>query len=129
MASLLQKLKALNLPKGEYVIIGSGLLEAWGLRESHDIDLVASPQLYAQLRASDEYTLAEKHNDEVLLSDDIEIWRDWKADATFDVLRASAIQVEDELFVHPDILIKRKAERGSAKDLDDIRLLKAYLAK
>ena len=129
MSSILQKAKALNFPKGEYVIIGSGLLDAWGLRTSHDIDLVVSPALFTKLRESGEYTIEEKYGDEVLLLGDIEIWRDWKKDAPFDTLLASAIEVEGEPFVHPDILIKRKTERGSEKDLEDIRLLKEYLAK
>jgi hypothetical protein len=129
MSKLIEKARALNLPKGEYVIIGSGLLDAWGLRTSHDLDLVVSPRQFETLRASGAYRIEEKHGDEVLLADDIEIWRDWKADATFAVLNESAIEVEGEKFAHPDIIIKRKTERGSEKDLEDIRLLKEYLAK
>jgi hypothetical protein len=129
MSTLLKKVKALGLPKGEYVVIGSGLLDALGLRESHDIDIVASDRLFQTLRTSGTYRIEEKHNDEVLLADDIEIWRDWKADADFDVLISSAVEVDGEKFANPNIIIKRKTERASPKDLEDIRLLKEHFGK
>jgi len=91
--------------------------------------LVVSDNLYQKLRASGVYSIEEKYNEEVLVADDIEVWSNWKSDADFDVLIQSAYKVEDVTFAHPDIIIKRKTERGSEKDLNDIRLLKEYLAK
>ena len=129
MSSLTEKVKQLALPDGEYVVIGSGLLDALGLRESHDLDLVVSDNLYQKLRASGVYSIEEKYNEEVLVADDIEVWSNWKSDADFDVLIQSAYKVEGVTFAHPDIIIKRKTERGSEKDLNDIRLLKEYFAK
>ena len=129
MSALLAQLKALQLPKDEYVVIGSGLLDALGLRTSHDLDLVVSPELFQTLRASGMYTIEKKYTDEVLLHDTVEIWRDWKADAGFETLLNSSIEVEGEKFAHPDIIIKRKTERNAPKDIEDIRLLKEYFAK
>ncbi len=129
MSAILEKAKALQLPKGQYVIIGSGLLDAWGLRVSHDLDIVVNVELFETLRNSGAYAIEEKYNDEVLIGDDIEIWRDWKADATFEVLLGSAVEVDGVLFAHPDIIMKRKTERSSPKDVEDIRLLKEYLGK
>jgi len=129
MTSIIEKVKALGLPVGEYVVIGSGLLDAWGLRQSHDIDFVVSARLFDELRASGEYEVEEKYGSEVLTSGDIEIWSGWKSDAGFDTLIQSAVEVDGVRFAHPDIIIKRKTERGSEKDLNDIRLLKEYLAK
>ena len=129
MTSIVDKVKALGLPVGEYVVIGSGLLDAWGLRQSHDIDFVVSARLFKELRASGQYVVEEKYDSEMLVSGDIEIWSDWKSDVSFDTLIQSAVEVDGVRFAHPDIIIKRKTERGSEKDLNDIRLLKEYLAK
>lgn len=127
--SIIERVKALNLPKGEFVVIGSGLLDAWGIRESNDTDLVASESLFSALRESGKYKIGEKYGSQLLHSDDLEIWPDWKADATFEVLSNSAVEVDGIKFVHPDILIKRKRESGTSKDLKDIQLLKDYLAR
>ena len=129
MTSIIEKVKALSFPVGEYVVIGSGLLDAWGLRQSHDIDFVVSASLFEELRASGKYSVEKKYDGEVLVFEDIEIWRHWKSDITFDTLNQSAVEVDGVRFAHPDIIIKRKTERGSEKDLNDIRLLKEYLAK
>lgn len=127
--SFLERVKALGLPEGEFVVIGSGLLDVWGLRESNDIDVVASESIFAQLRESGRYTVDEKFNSELLHADDVEIWPDWKLDAPFDVLNKSAIRIDGVKFVHPDILIKRKLESGTPKDIHDIQLLQEYLAR
>lgn len=129
MSRLTKKVKQLALPSGEYVVIGSGLLDALGLRESRDLDLVVSDDLYQKLRASGAYTIEEKYDGEVLIAGDIEVWTGWKSDANFKVLIQSAYEVEGIAFANPDIIIKRKTERGSEKDLNDIRLLKEYFAK
>ena len=129
MTSIIEKVKALGLPVGEYVVIGSGLLDAWGLRQSRDIDFVVSDPLFEELRSSGKYSVEEKNDGEVLVSGDVEIWTGWKSDAGFDTLSQSAVKVDGVRFAHPDIIIKRKTERGSEKDLNDIRLLKEYLAK
>ncbi len=127
--SILERVKQLQLPEGEYVVIGSGLLDAWGIRVTQDIDLAVSDTLYKILRASGQYTIEEKFDDELLTGSDIEIWRDWKADAPFEVLSKTAVEIDGIKFVHPDILLKRKMERGTPKDIKDIELLKEHLTK
>jgi len=52
---IFKKLKELNLPEGKYVVIGSGLLAALGLREANDLDLLVSADLLAGLIKSGRY--------------------------------------------------------------------------
>ena len=125
--SIIERVKKLQLPQGEYVVIGSGLLDALKLREAHDLDIVASDSLFQMLRNSGEYEIKEKYGKELLESDAVEIWTDWKDDAPFETLLQAAIQVEGVTFASPDVIIKRKKERGTPKDIADIQLLETYL--
>lgn len=52
--SILDKVKALNLPLGEYVVAGAGILEALNIRETNDIDLAVTKDLHRRLRESGE---------------------------------------------------------------------------
>lgn len=126
MGTLLQRVKTLNLPPDDYVVIGSGLLDALNLRESGDIDLVVGERLFIELQQSGKYRTEIRHEQPMLTNDDVEVWGDWKADAPFAVLRDSAVVIEGVAFANPEIIIKRKSERASLKDLRDIQLLEEY---
>ena len=43
------KVKALNLPLDQIIVIGSGILDQLGIRPASDIDLAASPDLMKNL--------------------------------------------------------------------------------
>lgn len=46
--NILDRVKALEFPAGEYVVVG-GVLEVYGIRDAGDIDIVASPELFERL--------------------------------------------------------------------------------
>ena len=48
--NLFEEVKRLDLPPGEYVVIGSGILGALGIRDIADVDLLVSPRVFEQLR-------------------------------------------------------------------------------
>lgn len=125
MGSIVDRVKALGFPLDEIVVIGSGLLDAYGLREASDVDLVASEALFNDLKQTGQYDLEIRHNDEVLLGQDIEIWRDWGE--TYEVLVEQAVVVKDVRFASPRSIIEWKQQRGTEKDLNDIRMLEEYL--
>lgn len=128
--SIIDRVNALGLPDGEYVVIGSGLLDAYGLRAARDVDLVVSDALFQAL-ASDARYRSEKNDRGVQFltrrdGDAVEVWRDWFPDAPFSVLNASAVTVDGVAFAAPEIIIQRKKQRGSQKDMADIALLEGY---
>lgn len=129
MAGIIERVKDLSFPEGEYVVIGSGLLDALGYRDAQDIDLVVSDLLYKQLENSSDFKAEIRYGRPMLFCerDEIEIWRDWKDDASFEMLKNTAVIIEGVAFAHPNIIIRRKQERGSEKDLQDIQRLKEYL--
>ncbi len=49
---LLTELKTLNLPLGHFAIFGSAPLAIRGLRDSHDLDIIVSDELYEDLMTS-----------------------------------------------------------------------------
>lgn len=58
--SVIDKVRTLGLPDDEYIVIGSGLLDAWKLRTSSDIDLVVSPERFNKLARDEKYEYGEK---------------------------------------------------------------------
>ena len=45
--NIIEKAKKLNFPAGEYVIVGSGTLDALGIRQANDLDVAVLPELHA----------------------------------------------------------------------------------
>ena len=40
------RIKKFNLPRGEYAVFGSALLDVWGIRRAADLDIIATPELF-----------------------------------------------------------------------------------
>ncbi|MFZ1361089.1 MAG: hypothetical protein WAS27_03650 [Candidatus Saccharimonadales bacterium] len=127
--TIIERIRLLEFPRKEYVVIGSGLLDALGLRASRDIDLVVGDQLFQTVRISGRYHLSEKHGEEVLERDDVEIWRSWGAgdELRFEALFAGGVTIDGIRFCHPSVIMRRKQQRGGAKDMRDIELLQRYM--
>lgn len=127
MSFVREQVSVLSLPSEEFVVIGSGILDALGLRKANDLDIVASPSLFEKLKNSGVYAVEERYGSEMLVDGNLEVWQDWKSDATFEILKASAYEIEGVWFASPEIFLKRKHERGLPKDLADISLLEGFL--
>lgn len=125
--AIVERVKALGLPLDQLVVIGSGLLDAYGLRQAADLDLSVSPELFESLKKSGDFTLNERSGLPFLYKDDVEVWLGWNADIVFEDLKTDAVYVDGVAFANPAVIIKRKTERGLEKDLRDIKLLEEYL--
>lgn len=126
MGSIVARVKALELPSNEFVVIGSGLLDALDLREASDIDLVASKSLFDTLQSGGQFRHEVRRSvHDVLLAPDVEIWRDWGK--SYEAIARQALSVEGIRFAAPELIIEKKRERGTEKDLRDIKLLEEYL--
>ena len=131
MADIVNRIKNLGLPKGEYVVIGSGLIDALGYRDANDMDVAVSDELFETLRAQDGFVQQERYGSELLLreSDDLEVWNDYMPDMPFSKLIETAVEVNGVDFTNPEIIISRKQIRNTEKDQQDILYLKEYLAR
>ena len=52
--TIISRIKQLRLPYGQYVVVGSGTLDALGIRQAADIDIAVLPALHTALRATGE---------------------------------------------------------------------------
>lgn len=125
--TIIQRIKDLNFPFDKFVVIGSGLLDAYGLRSADDIDLVVSDELYESLKAQGEYQELVKHDEAYLAGEKLEIWLTWGKDADFRSIYSGSVVIDDIHFINPRLLIEKKRESGRQKDIDDIILLEKHL--
>lgn len=129
--AIVERIAKLSMPSDQFVVIGSGVLDALGLREAHDIDLVVTQAYFAQLKATDGWTVTEKRGEEVLTLDDLEVWLSWgapDAQPNFTELYDAGITVEGIRFANPAFVRDWKIAANRPKDGEDIRLLEEYLS-
>ena len=127
--SVVEKVRALRLPSDDYAVIGSGLLDAWGLRGSSDVDAVVSAKLFDELAEDSRFRIGSKHGDRFLECEDYEIFENWGAreEDSFAALLRESVVGDGVRFVSPHYLVKKKNARGWEKDLRDVELLKEKL--
>lgn len=125
--SIIAKAKALGLPLDSFVVIGSGLLDAYGLREANDIDIVVSEADFEKLKQSGDYRIERKYAVDFLAKNDLEIWTSWGQGYDFEKLNQKPEIIDGVRFANPDVIIYFKEQRYSEKDWKDIALLKEYL--
>lgn len=107
--NIIEKVKQLNLPQGQYVVFGSGPLMIHGIRESHDIDLLVTPALYKKLEADSTWQV-----------------REWPDGSNY---LAKAEMIEGVSFAPLREVLKWKQAYGRPKDMADVRLIAEYLSK
>ncbi len=127
---IIQKVKALDLPKDSYVVFGSGPLAVAGLRKSQDIDLLVSSDTYAQLAASGwiENDKGLAHNP--VTNDVFEAFSDWHIGSynpSLEELLETADYIDGIPFVSLLEVRKWKQTAGRPKDLKDVDLINKYL--
>lgn len=128
--NIFKKLEELNLPRDEYVIIGSGILAALNLREANDLDIVVQPGLFKKLADSGKFKKVLKYNMVFLNGDDVEIipqlgWDNYSTDTTEAIKTATLINGFSFLNLNETIQFKKAL--GREKDFKDIKLIEEYL--
>lgn len=125
----------LDLPSGEYVVLGSGILGALGIRDIKDVDLLVTPRLFAQLRKRGwRYSTVDIEGQmrEKLTFGVAEAFQDfWYGDQNPDPaqLFATAELIKGVPFLSLAALLKIKQVLGRPKDKADIILIENYLAR
>ena len=131
--NVFKKLKELNFPLGEYVLVGSGPLAARGIREASDLDIAVTDKLWRQLFDSGDYKTEERYGRLFLTeknSEDVDIikqldWEDYPT--TVEEAIKSADIIQGFPFLNISETIKFKTALGREKDFRDIEMLKDYL--
>ncbi|HTK33185.1 MAG TPA: hypothetical protein VL335_01410 [Candidatus Paceibacterota bacterium] len=138
--SIFDKVRALNLPLGKYVVVG-GVMEALGIRKNNDVDVVVTKDLFNKLKAASLYKTCDcteceeirlKDDKEILKGDGVDIiskysFRDLYYCPTETLIEKANI-IEGLPFVSLDELRKWKSACAREKDLADIKLIDGYLS-
>lgn len=127
--NIIQKIKELNLPLGQYVIVGSGTMDILGIRPAGDIDIAVTKSLHQELRKTGKW---KEYNKIFLVDDTFEIIPELGLEnyyTTTEEAISSALIIEGIPFMNLDELIKFKTAQGRDKDLIDIKLIRGYQEK
>jgi hypothetical protein len=124
--NIARTLTEVELPTEEYIVVGSGVLDALGLREANDIDIVVSQALYEHLEGLGDWKVTERGLShppvEAFLS-----WDDAENTPNLTDLKADEQLIGDIPYVSLSRLRAWKERMGREKDTQDIALIDQYL--
>ena len=129
------KVKALNLPLDQIIVIGSGILDQLGIRPASDIDLAASSDLMKKF-SEESGDWIKKFDDNqrfYFVKDDgsAEVWDGWVFDGqvvSYGELLSQSVEYDGVRFVDLKFLRKWKSWRGREKDVQDVKLIDEWRA-
>ncbi len=124
--NIFERVKKLGFPTGEYVIIGSGILAALGIRDANDIDVAVTPSLLKTLKDTGNWKEEIKWGKLFLVGDKVDVatqlnWEDYKTTTEEAINTATVINGIPFLNIKETILFKKAL--GREKDFKDIELL------
>ncbi len=127
-------LERLGLNPDNSIVIGSGILQALGIRKSRDIDLVVTQEIYTSLKKSGNFKIVESHSREILKDDLFEIGTDWNVlgkSYSFEDFDNNSIIIDGVRYITLDFLYRAKKswlhqKNVRQKDIEDVRLIELY---
>ncbi len=128
--TIFERVKKLNFSTGEYVVIGAGILEALGIRNTNDVDIIVAPKLFEKLRESKKYKEEIRWGKIFLIGDEIEIGTklDWENySTTIEEAIDTATIIDEVPFLNIEETIKFKKAMDREKDFKDVELIEEYL--
>lgn len=132
--NIFRELERLNFPKDQFIVVGSGIMAAKGIRPSYDLDIVVSPELFERCENEDwelrPWTRTgsvgkpwlEKGTSDLML----EIHYNGEGLDIHD-LKRDGEQIHGYWFISLPQLIRFKKVYGRPKDFEDIALIEKYL--
>lgn len=127
---IIAKVKELNLPDGSYVVFGSCPMALADIRESGDIDMLVSKEVFEELKAKGWKLIDKGKKDKPLAKDDFEAHKSWEFSAyspTLEHLLSTADIIDNVPFASLVEVRKWKVASGRPKDLEDIKLINRHL--
>jgi hypothetical protein len=126
--NIIEQIKGLGLPLGKYAVFGSGPMAIYGIRESSDIDLVLTIDLYEELLQSgwkEEGNGAKRH----VIKGDIEAFDNWdfgdyRPNVQELIINAEIVDGVSVISLN-EVRVWKKAF-GRPKDIVDVGLIDDY---
>lgn len=130
------KLNELGLNPDNSVVIGSGILNALGLRESKDIDVVVTEEKYKEISDNSRFEKKQNHGREILDDGLFEIGTSWTVVGKtwkFEDLLNHSVVIDEIRHNKIEFLLEAKRRwitdgEGRQKDIDDVKLMEQYLS-
>ena len=129
------KVKALDLPLDQIIVIGSGILDQLEIRPAVDIDLAVSSDLMKKLseESSDWIKKFDDNQRFYFIKDDgsAEVWDGWEFDGqvvSYDGLLDYVVEYDGVRFVNLEFLSRWKKWRSREKDVQDVKLIDEWRA-
>lgn len=125
----IEMVRELGIKNGEYVVIGGAVLEALHLRDTMDVDMVVSDEVYARYRDKKHWKeYVQDNGKKVLTHNGYNIMHTWMGNSLKRLKRDSFV-VDGVTFMGIETLIESKRHLGRRKDIADIALLRQYLQR
>ena len=119
----------LNLDPTQYVVVGGAVLDMLHLRDTHDVDIVVSNEIYEQFRAQKTWHEATwTSGKRVLVRGQYTLMKTWMG-WPLRQLQRDAERIEQIPCVSTERLIDAKRRIGRRKDISDITLLRSRRSK
>lgn len=135
---IISEIKKLNFPPTDFVVAGSAIMAMYGLKQTNDIDLVVSPNIFKQCQDAGSwesvgYTYSDRLGKHHLKKGVVELYLDVNNGEVFrptlEELLSRAEVFEGISFISMDDLLKFKTSYNRPKDQNDIKLIEEFLGK
>ena len=132
--SFTDRVRTLNLPLNQIIVIASGVLDAYGIRAADDIDLAVSPELFATFESDPDWAAhSAEWGERYYRNGECEAWSGWtepgKTRPLYEDLLADTIEIDGIRFMTLDYVRRWKVIKGRDKDKKDIALIDEYLSQ
>ncbi|OJI06981.1 MAG: hypothetical protein BK997_03925 [Candidatus Micrarchaeum sp. ARMAN-1] len=125
-----KRTRELGLNVGEYALFGSVPLAACGIRESQDIDMLVTHEVYQRLKVQGWKVEVFPNGRKMLKKDCFEAGEDWNYD-TYNPDPARLIKEADIIGGIPVVRLEEalawKKAFGREKDLKDVKLIEKFM--
>lgn len=134
IVDIFSEVKKLGFSPDQFMVVGSGILAAKGIRQTQDLDILVSPELFQECRSQGwevkPWTWKGDPEQGWLKKDDVELMAEIRYEGqnvSFEYMSTEAETIDGIKFLSLKQLVNIKRRSGRPKDLDDLKLVERYL--
>ena len=124
------ELKRLDIGSDDYIVVGSGVMGALGVRQTDDLDLCVSQKTYDRFKDLGWEEKVWPQGAPTIHSGTVDMGTDWGDDKiiyAFEDLKKHTVEINGVTYVSLEFLRFWKVNKGRDKDLKDVEMIDRYL--
>jgi len=128
--NIFEEIKKLDFSNDKYVVVGGAAMVARNIKETGDIDIVVTPDLFEYCKQNGWKEHLKPNGEPGLKQGIMEVYLDVNCgnfNPSFEELRNRVEIIEDIPFCSLEDVMKFKIEYNREKDIKDIELIKDYI--